>query len=86
VGVALAVAALQPGEGFVQRSDPAKKGWQSPRGSTPQCGSPPQARRAYLHEATLWAIRNLGTATLPGDLKPSESQGKQALDRLAGNQ
>ena len=29
--------------------------------------------RAYLREATLRAVRNPGTATLPRDLKPSES-------------
>jgi hypothetical protein len=29
--------------------------------------------RAFLREATLRAVRNPGTATLPRDLKPSES-------------
>ena len=33
------------------------------------CGVEP---RAYLHEATVRAVRNPGTATLAGDLKSSE--------------
>jgi hypothetical protein len=38
--------------------------------------------RAYLREPTLRPVRNPGTATLPRDLKSSESLGKPALDRL----
>jgi len=29
--------------------------------------------RAFLNEATLCAVRNPGTVTLPGDLKPAKS-------------
>jgi hypothetical protein len=39
-------------------------------GSAKLCGVEP---RAYLREATLRAVRNPGTATLPRDLKSSES-------------